>query len=492
VRVLRARWRRALLLAVAAVWIGVMWRQTHKPLPVGTHVASAACAVPHAAVTFIADITAADAYGRSAVSQGIFDAVLAVVRGAQRFIVLDYTAFGAGAAGPPPVRRLAAELTDALLARRREPGELAILFITDPVNEAYGAARSDELQLLRAAGIEVITTDLDRLRDSNFLYSSLWRLGLRWWDAPSGPLGVATRRLNFKASGRKLVIADDGHGGLTAVIGSANPQDRQSGWSNLAARVSGGPLQALLASELAVARFSGWRGSATSFALPGASAGRSADCAAVPAGAATESAPGAVARVQLLTEGAIRAELLGQLDAAAPSDSIDVAALHLADRGVIESLLAAARRGVSVRLILDPNETGSSGGTAGLPNQPVASELVSRSGGAIRVRWYRTHGERFHGALVMVYGRQRTWLTLGSAQLTRRSLDDYDLTANIAIELPGSAPLAQQALQYFETLWLNRAALGIEYSADFATFANPAQADYWLYRLLEGSGFASF
>jgi hypothetical protein len=196
--------------------------------------------------------------------------------------------------------------------------------------------------------------------------------------------------------------------------------------------------------------------------------------------------------VQLLTEGAIRAELLGQLDAAAPSDSIDVAALHLADRDVIESLLAAARRGVNVRLVLDPNETGSNGGTEGLPNQPVASELVSRSGGAIRVRWYRTHGERFHGALVMVYGRQRMWLTLGSAQLTRRSLDDYNLAANVAIELGGNAPLAQQALQYFDTLWANRAALGIEYTADFAAFADPAQSDYWLYRLLEGSGFTPF
>ena len=69
---------------------------------------------------------------------------------------------------------------------------------------------------------------------------------------------------------------------------------------------------------------------------------------------------------------------------------------RLAERGVVGALLAAARRGVGVRLILDPNEAATSGGTSGLPNQPVASELVARSGGAIRVRWYRTHGEHFH------------------------------------------------------------------------------------------------
>ena len=58
--------------------------------------------------------------------------------------------------------------------------------------------------------------------------------------------------------------------------------------------------------------------------------------------------------------------------------------------------------------------------------------------------------------------------------------------------MPRNAPLAQQVLQYFDTLWSNRASLGIEYTADFAAFANPGQSDYWLYRLMEGTGFAPF
>ena len=36
-----------------------------------------------------------------------------------------------------------------------------------------GTVRSSELALLRAAGVEVVTVDLDRLRDSNPAYSSL-------------------------------------------------------------------------------------------------------------------------------------------------------------------------------------------------------------------------------------------------------------------------------------------------------------------------------
>jgi PLD-like domain len=489
---MRARWRRVTILCLGGAVIAIAVTQAVKPLPPGTHVASPRCTVPAAAVEFIADVTTADAWGRPAVSHGIFDAVLALVHDARRFIVLDYGAFGAGtAAAPPSERRLAGELTDALLARRREPGAPAILFITDPATELYGTARSPQLQLLRAAGVEVVTTDVDRLRDSNPVYSSLWRLGLRWWDVPSGPLGVATRQLNFKSNDRKLVVADDGRGGLVAVIGSASPEDSQSAWSNVAARVVGsGALVALLESELAVARFSGWRGSDAGFTQPPSASG---DCRASAGSGRPSLAPGdASAGVQVLTEGATRAELLAHLDAVSAGDVIDLAVFQLADRSVIESLLAAARRGADVRLILDPNEEASTGGTAGLPNQPVASELVSRSDGAIRVRWYRTHGERFHGALVVAYGPQHAWMTLGSAQLTRRSLDDYNLEANVAIELGRGAPLAQQVLEYFDTLWANRAALGIEYTADFAAYANAAQSDYWLYRALEGSGLAPF
>jgi hypothetical protein len=457
-------------------------------LPPGTHVTSPVCTVPAAGLAFLADITTADAFGRPVVSQGIFDAVLGLIAGARRLIVLDYAAFGATAGEPAPQRRAGAALTDALLARWRAQPDLAILVITDPANDGYGASQSENLQLLRAAGVEVVTTDLNRLRDSNVAWSSLWRLALRWWDGPSGPLGIETRRLNFKTSDRRLTIADGPDGALVAIVGSANPSDRESGWSNVALRVTGAPVEALLESELQIARFSGWRGRAEAYA-PGA---RGAPRECTTAEAALAELPEGRARVQLLTEGAIRAALLTRLDATSASDSVDAALEYVADRGVIEALLAAARRGVSVRLILDPNEGATHGGVAGVPNQPVASELVSRSGGAIRVRWYRTHGERFHPALLLIYGPHRLWLVAGSAQLTRRDLEDYNLEADAAIELGRDAPLARQALEYFDSLWANRAPPGIEYTADFAVYADPAQSDYWLYRLMEASGLSAF
>src|SRR5262249_43181882 len=161
-----------------------------------------------------------------------------------KFIVLDYFLFNsqlglpADGAGSTVFRGMSGELRDALIQRRRELPELHVLFITDPINEVYGGMSSRDLRLLRAAGVDGAVTNLDELRDSNFMYSSLWRLGIRWWSGGGGshseesapesgwfpnPLdesaapisfGAWARLLNFKANHRKIVIADDGRNEL--------------------------------------------------------------------------------------------------------------------------------------------------------------------------------------------------------------------------------------------------------------------------------------
>jgi phosphatidylserine/phosphatidylglycerophosphate/cardiolipin synthase-like enzyme len=499
----RRRYRRAITTILVGIWLAVAGWQTNKPLPPGVRTTSTWQFVGARDVTFIADITSADAYGRSISSQAIFDETLKVVRGAREFLVLDYFMFnnrrGDLDAESPLLRPLSGTLRDALIARRQELPGLKVLFITDPINELYGNTPSSDLRLLRAAGVDVVVTDLDPLRDSNHFYSSAWRLAVRWWDPnPRGPgslpnpledsntpltFGALAQLLNFKANQRRLVIGDDGNGGMVGVLGSAEPHDASAADSNVAAKVSGPVLRSLLESELAIARFSGWSG-ALSMPPPGGPEAQPEKDGDI--------LTGKVARIQTLTEGAIRDAILQHIDAAVKGESVDIAMFYIADRGVVESLLAASRRGVNIRLILDPNKDAFGHTTSGLPNQPAASELVSESDGGIHVRWYRTHGERFHTKLVMVYGPQRLWLTLGSANLTRRSLADYNLGANIAVEVARGSPLAVQTLEYFETLWSNRASLGIEYTADFSAYADPAQGRYWFYRFLEGTGMAGF
>jgi len=505
------RWRgRILLLVASAVWLGTAYWQTHKPLAPGTRVASASYVAAPNAVKIMADVTAADAYGRPIVNQAIFDETLRVIGAAREFIVVDYVLVSAREAAqarlvaaqdrgpyPPaasalPLRPRALQLRDALIARKSAVPALRVLLITDPGSDAYGRKPSQNLALLRAAGIDVVVTDLDALRDSNFLYSSLWRITMRWWSGSageSGRLAAWARFANFKANRRNLIIADDGAGRITGMLSSASQGDDGSVDSALAVEVSGPVLAPLIASELAIARFSGWEGADA----PRIGAGVAAATERQDAVDGAERAPGTAAvRVQVLTEGAIRDALLEHVDAAGAGTTIDIAVLYLSDRPVIDALLAASRRGAAVRLILDPNAAAFGRPLSGVPNQPAASELVAASDGGIRVRWYRTHGERFHTALAVVHGLHDVWFTAGSASLTRRSLDDYDLVANVAVEAARGAPLAEQALTYFDALWSNRAPLGTEYTTDVAVFADSSQLSYWRYRIMEELGFSRF
>jgi phosphatidylserine/phosphatidylglycerophosphate/cardiolipin synthase-like enzyme len=497
-------WRRVVLFAVLALWGGTAYWHTHKRLPPGTHIASPWRPVPAANVAFIADVTAADAYGRRVISQAIFDEVLGIVRSARRFLVLDYFLFNSqrGSTGADaPDRALSSQLRDALVLQKRAHPDLRVLFITDPINNVYGGKPSQDLAMLRDAGIDVAVTDLNRLRDSNYLYSAVWRLGIEWWsrttigaggdegwlpnpleeDSQNVTFAAWARLANFKANHRKVIIGDDGHGQLVGIVASANPHDASSAHSNVAAKISGPSLAPLLASELEIARFSGWDGVIALEPEP-----------AVPPEDSSALSSGRIVRTQVLTEGAIRNAIVDRVNAAVRGEFIDIAMFYISDRRIVDALLNASRRGVSVRLVLDPNKDAFGHEKSGIPNRPVASELVAASDGAIHVRWYRTHGEQFHTKLVLVYGADRLWMTLGSANLTRRNVGDYNLEANVAIETARSTPLGMQVLEYFDTLWSNRAALGIEYTADYGVYADPSQGHYWLYRIMESSGLSTF
>ncbi|MCB1625089.1 MAG: phospholipase [Pseudomonadales bacterium] len=506
----RGRWRISFSVALL-LFIGICAingaRHSLNALPRGVDVTGQVTTLPADDIRFLTDLTHADAYGRPLVEQQIFDHVLKIIGNANDFLVLDFFLFNhqSGALAPGQVYRpLSSQLRDALIARKEAVPALRVLLVTDPINDVYGGDPSADLRALRAAGIDVILTDLDRLRDSNPLYSGFWRTVIDWWAGDGsgpgwlpnplegGPSRVTfrawARLLNFKANHRKLVIGDDGAGKLVGIVTSANPHDASSAHSNVAIQLSGDALRPLLQSEIEIARFSGWRGNLRPY--------EAADDRQPPEplGALPSITPAApiYATAQALTEGAIKAAVLQRLAATEAHDSIDVAMFYLADRAIIEALLQAAARGVEIRVILDPNKDAFGRTKSGIPNRPVASELVAASDGAIKIRWYRTHGEQFHVKLLVIKHAASLWFTLGSANFTRRNLNNFNLEANVAIEVPTRAPLAEHVTGYFDRLWSNRDAPDSEYTADYPTWADPAQSSYWLYRLMEGSGVSTF
>ena len=491
----KRRLARLFVYGFLGLWSLVALWNLYKPLPDGASVRGPIVETPLADIEFLSDVTSADVFGTPVARQRIFDSILALVSEAREFLVLDFFLFNdhrGAALEAKPHRALSIELRDALLARKRAHPALRILVVTDPINDVYGGLPSADLAALRGAGIDVISTDLDALRDSNAIYSAFWRLTMKWWSGDgsgepslpnpleSGPdrvsFGAWARLLNFKANHRKVILGDDGRGGLAGIVTSANPHDASSLHSNVALKISGNALMPLLASELAIARAAGWTGRWEPPALP----------------ETTPPSPDKSARVQVLTEGEILSALLRNLGGTRAGDSVDIAMFYLSERDVIQALLAAARRGVAVRLILDPNKDAFGREKNGIPNRSVASELVAVSDGAIAIRWYRTHGEQFHAKLVIVRTATEFWFTLGSANLTRRNLRDFNLEANVAVSVPLNAEIATAVAAWFEVLWTNRGPPDLEYTTEVGAYADASQGTYWLYRIMEGTGLSTF
>jgi hypothetical protein len=506
----KPHWGRHALLAFLGAWIVAGWWHASRPLPPGLDIAGPEFSVPDDSITLLSDLTSRDLRGDPQVVQQIHAAVLEHVRQARDFLVVDYFLFNEqpGPSGElryqDGIRPVARELREALLDLRESQPRMPILVLIDPINDYYRGTTPDALAPLVQAGIDVVVIDLDRLRDSNPTYSGLWRLFFAWWlkpgvhggwgnpldaEGPSLPLAALLRLPNFKAAHRKVLITGDGQGSLRGIVSSGNPHDASSAHSNLALAVRSEALRALLESELAIAGFSGWRGEP---ALRAAIDDARQDFArAGGAGAAATPAPDAPNRVSIATEGAIRDALLATLGRTQAGDEVDIAQFYLSERQTIDALLDAAARGVAIRVLLDPNKDAFGFEKSGLPNRPVGSELVAASDGAIKLHWYRTHGEQFHVKLAAIRHGDELWLTVGSANFTRRNLADYNLEANVNVRAPRGGALDQAVADWFDTLWQNRPGR-IEYTADADLYADPSIGRYWLYRFMEATGLSSF
>ncbi len=471
-------WRGKLLtifvMAVALVWLGLMAYGQGKPLPKGISLEGVLRVAPE--VEFLTDCTY-QRDGQPVHEQVIFKRMYRIIDEAKRFVLLDFFLFNSVHDPGEKFPALAEEMTRRLVQKKQRSPQVDIVLITDTINRSYGQDEPEHFRKLRASGVRIIFTDTSRLRDSNFLYSTWWRLccqgfgskGAGWLPSPFAPNGPAmTMRgylslLNFKANHRKVVTSEK-----EALITSANPHDASGYHSNIGFVVQGAVVQDVVEAEAAVAEFSGetlprWQ-------IP------------------TRPESGQV-QLRLLTEGKIKARLLSALAQCGSGCSVRMAMFYLSDREVIAGLLAAAARGAEVLLLLDPNKDAFGRKKNGIPNRPVAHELVEKSQGRIAVRWYGTHGEQFHSKLTMISLPDQTVLFGGSANLTRRNLEDLNLEADLEVTAPADAQVVREASGYFERLWQNRDGV---YSLDYQEFAEKSLFRYALYRFQEASGMATF
>jgi hypothetical protein len=418
-------------------WALVVFWNSAKPLPAGVHVISQVSRLSDSDVEFLRETP--------------HDPVLAVREAAaldraEQLIVIDRS----------PVTR---ELAQLLLARKRTRPKLKIVVVTDPANEAFGGTPAQTLGSLEQAGIIVARVQLDRLRDSNPLYSGLWRLLLGWWSDPfdetPGQVTVRgwARMLNFKADRRQLLVADDGSGGWSAIIAP--------GGAGAGLLLKGSLARAMIASELHIARWS-------------------ADEDRLPAPSQMDAGGLGSIDARFLSEGGLEAALLDAVRAAGRGDQISIAVGNLSHRPLIAAAIAAAWRGAQLRVLLSRNR---------MPNQVVADELLREGGGRIEVRWYPSEPAAQRPSLLTVRRRNDLWVNVCSANFTRRSLSDLDLEGGVELRMPPRAAPARAVSEYFDGLWSGAAAnagVANEVAAKATAFA------YWRYRFAEATGLSSF
>ena len=451
----------------------------YKPLPAGLSFAGQVS--PVEAITFYKDLTWVDAKGTRHSQQEIFDKIIKMIAGAKYLVVLDMFLFNdfTGKANTP-YRELAGEITSALVAQKIKYPEIQIVVITDPINTVYNGITNHYLERIKAANIEVVFTDLERLRDSNPLYSSFWRIFIKPFGNSPGsllpnPFGkgrVSLRSylamLNFKANHRKLLICDSEEG-YSALITSANPHDGSSAHGNVAVYFRGPAVLDLLQSENAILGFSG----GPILTLNPETNSKSSDKETI---------------IQILTENKIKDAIITTINKAIQGDKLTMVVFYLSDRDIILSLKSAHKRGVGIRILLDPNKDAFGREKNGIPNRQVADELFKQG---IHVRWSNTHGEQSHTKMLLLdYEHGESMIILGSANFTRRNLNDLNLETDIAVYGPNHIPLFNEVRDYIDLLWNNTD--GKLFSVDYIEYADKSFSRRVLYHWMEKIGMSTF
>jgi len=449
------------LLLFVLIYIGVILWNTYKPLPEGISYEGDIHWTDD--VEMFTDLTyAQNKDGDGKVHElAIFDEVYQMIDRAEQFIVLDYFLFDHYIDEEVDYPEIVQTMTKKLVSKKEENPDMPIIFITDPLNTGYGSYESEWFTMMEDVGIEVVYTDLDQLRDSIPIYSGLYRMLFRWMDfektgwianamsskAPKMTLASYITLLNVKANHRKTVVTDK-----EALVSSGNPHNASGFHGNVALKVKGTVLNDILEAEEAVLRYTNG-GTLPRVEEPKPDGGEYA--------------------VQYLTEKKILDALLDDLAKAQKGDTILLGMFFIAKSDLVNALVDAANRGVDVKMILDPNENSFGNEKSGLPNRPVVHEMVENSGGKIDVRWYNTLTGQYHTKLVVVQTKDETYISNGSANLTERTLDNYNLESNLRVIAQNDSALAGEIDTYFDRLWNNEDAmytLDVEEYQDEYTF----------------------
>lgn len=451
-----------------------------KPLPAGINKEYSAKKTDD--VTLLLDQTYEE-NGQMIYNHEIFNNIFQMIDEAEDFVMIDMFLFNDMYNGEKTFPKLSSELTNHLIERKKERPNIRIYVLTDPVNSLYRSFEPKYIKQLRDNGIDVYETELKKLRDSNPLYSGFWRSTFGLFgnggtgvipnlfekEAPKSTVRGMAELLNFKANHRKTIVTE-----RHAIIASSNPHDLSGHHQNIALKVRGAVLQDLIKSEIAAINMSGGMLDDIDFPIEQPNYSNTMDYS-----------------TQLVTEGRIHDAILKEINQTHKGDEIKIGMFYLSERQIIKDLIKASSRGVDIRLILDVNKEAFGKEKPGVPNKPVAHELVAKSNQRIKVKWAVSHGEQFHAKYMLVnrVKEKSSTLIVGSANFTRRNLNNLNMETDIVIVGESKLDVFEKLNKDFDNKWFNTYAHVTDH---YNVKKDPS---YWknvLYRFQEWSGLSSF
>ncbi len=514
----RFRKRHGVLFLLLCLVLGPFLIHRQPPPPPGFNTRSKARPILPNQLKLLIDSTITNpANNEKILSHHIFDQILKSIDQADQFIYLDFFLWNPWkGTSTENYRKLSEELATALIKKKQNYPDLPIIVVTDPINRVYGTHEPPFFQQMASVGIPVVFTDLNRFPDSNFLYATYAKTygkALHWFlskigliqkpyvsnpfdaNEPKISLQQLGRLLYFKANHRKVIITQSAQNGIEMIVGSLNPADGSAFHHNLAIHVQSSICLDALRSELSLAS---WSSNVETNLLQNESDTFTKTAAEILA-ASSSLSPSSIPiipspQITWLTEGKIHQELISQLSQSGRGDEIYIALFYLSERNVIKAIKQAAKNGASVKLILDANNDAFGRSKPGIPNRPVAAELMKLSSKyEITVRWAATHGEQFHGKAICIYNKNtnKNILFLGSANWTRRNLRELNAEANLLIE--NTPELVTQFTNFYNKIWTNQ---GEEtFTLDYSTLGETGATlmwKYWFYRMQEATGLSTF
>lgn len=427
--------------------------------------------------------------GETVREQNTLKAELDLIEKSEKFLLLDVFLFNDEyhreiVSYPNSVE----QITNALIAKKQEYPNMPIILITDPINNFYGVYEQRNLTRLKNAGIQVVVTDLNKMKDSNPLYSGFYRCYLKWFgtqgagwipnffddDGPRVNVRSILKLANFKGNHRKTFVSEN-----EAIVTSANPHDPSSYHSNVAVRFRGNVVGDILESEKNVIAFSGGD-------VPQITYQKDMRIGIDSVGKIDDES----VMMRLITERGIYDTLLDNINRAKSKDEIWMGIFYLSNFDVLNALGNAADRGATVRIVADPNKDAFGVEKNGSPNRPALSTLADLHD-RVEVRWYNTRGEQYHVKMAcFLYSEvEEARVVLGSGNFTRRNLEDYNLESDIEMVMKADAKQAVEIQDYFYRIYYNQDG---EYTVPMENYYEKGGIQNILWRMQEALGLCTW